>query len=199
MQSIRLLGFIIMLLSGSAFPYEVKVHQSEGSNTVPAKNLLLKKNEGVVYHCSEPFSGISISYYQNGMIAETIEYKDGKRNGDRSKWFPDGQISFRAYYKDNILHGTTRTWWRNGQLRSEYQYLEGQAHGLQREWYGSGDKFKERQLVDGKEAGLQRAWRKNGKLYVNYEAKAGRIFGLKRASLCLELTSEKISSQQEVN
>jgi antitoxin component YwqK of YwqJK toxin-antitoxin module len=155
-------------------------------------SLVLNRKTGLVYHNNEPFSGISVSYFNNNLVAEKINYIDGQRNGIRQKWFANGILSYEAVYTANTLDGQVKSWWSNGKLRSVSNFENGVADGLQQEWYSSGSLFKEVNLTAGIENGLQRAWRENGKIYINYEAKNGRIFGLKRASLCYELTNENI-------
>ncbi|WP_222845760.1 toxin-antitoxin system YwqK family antitoxin [Flavilitoribacter nigricans] len=159
---------------------------------VPKELLELRPAEGLIYFRDQPFTGTSVSRYENGQIATSIAYANGKKQGPYRKWFEDGQLSFECFYRDGKKQGAAKSWWSNGKLRSASNYDRGVAHGLQEEWYSSGAKFKEIQLVYGREEGPQRAWRENGKIYNNYEAKNGRIFGLKRANLCYELDKEEI-------
>tara|TARA_R110001592_G_scaffold237306_11_gene496352 strand:- start:7122 stop:7733 length:612 start_codon:yes stop_codon:yes gene_type:complete len=165
-------------------------HKNQGE--VPATDLVLNANEGVVYYDNILFTGTSVKKYNSGVVAETIEYKQGKRNGLRKKWFENGKLSYEANYISNKLDGTTRSWWISGQLKTESHIVDGKLNGTQKQWYNNGQLFKELTMVDGKESGMQRAWRKTGKLYINYEAKQGRIFGLNRSNLCYELNNEDI-------
>lgn len=157
------------------------------------KNALeLKSNLGLVFYNNQLFTGTSVTFYHGEVMAESIQYVNGKRQGKFQKWFPDGNLSFEASYANGLLDGTTKTWWKNGNLRSEAHYSKGISNGIQKQWYKSGSIFKEMTIVNGKEEGLQKAWRENGKIYNNYEAKNGRIFGLKRASLCYQLEDENV-------
>ena len=159
--------------------------------------LELKPNLGLVYHQSNPFTGRSMLYYEDGSEAELIEYVDGKRDGFYKKWFTDGQLSFESFYVDGKQENLTKTWWKNGNKRSEAFYVKGLVNGTQRQWYISGEKFKEMNMANGQEEGIQKAWRRNGKIYNNYEAKNGRFFGLKRSSLCYELESEQVQNYKQ--
>ncbi|MEQ8880771.1 MAG: toxin-antitoxin system YwqK family antitoxin [Cyclobacteriaceae bacterium] len=161
---------------------------------VSVDSVEMDRNRGMALYQGVPFTGVSVAFYEDGIVAEKITYSDGERNGLRKKWFRTGLLSYQANYQANKLHGEVKTWWSNGHLRSLSNYQSGVADGIQQEWYVNGQLFKEINLVAGQEEGLQRAWRQNGKLYVNYEAKHGRIFGLKRASLCYELNDENIVS-----
>lgn len=165
--------------------------------TVSADSLHLDPAEGLVYFNGKPFTGTSQSFYPNGQMASSIEYRQGKKHGLYRKWYEDGLLSFESEYLDGKQHGTARTWWRNGILRSESNFQNGVPNGVQKQWYSSGALFKKINLVNGKEQGLQQAWRRNGKLYINYEARNGRIFGLKRATLCYQLDDESLKLDED--
>jgi len=196
MPSISISILIVIL---SAFFGEANEHLPEEVMTdelyrreVASSLLVLKQGEGLLYEGSIPFTGVSVSKYPHGQVAEKITYDKGRRNGPRKKWFDNGDLSYEANYQSNKLDGVVKTWWANGAIRSEAQWTEGKLHGVQKQWYSSGQLFKELNMVNGNEEGLQRAWRENGKIYINYEAKNGRIFGLKRSNLCFELNDETI-------
>lgn len=172
-----------------------KVVSPKDSIIIPEKEvakdaIVLHANEGLFYYLEQPFSGFSVHYYPNGILAEKVSFFAGKKEGRYQKWYPDGTLSFEATYQKGRKGGVSKTWWKNGQLRSASTHVMGVANGNQKQWYQSGQLFKSMHIVDGKEEGLQQAWRENGKIYNNYEAKNGRIFGLKRASLCYELEEE---------
>ena len=193
--SIQILLFMAFLLSPNAnngvtksAPTGIELESPE----VSTDSLTLNQLEGIIYQESTPFTGISVSYFSNNLVAEKITYLNGQREGLRQKWFPSGELSYEANYQSNKVDGIVKTWWYNGNLRSTSSFVEGKPHGTQKQWYVSGQIFKEQNLTFGKEEGLQKAWRKNGKIYANYEAKNGRIFGLKRSNLCYELNDENI-------
>jgi len=166
----------------------VKIETGTVKQVAVEKNELeFKTNLGLIYYKNQPFSATSVTFYNDVIKSESIQYTNGKRHGVYQKWFPNGTLSFEAYYVNGLQHGKTKSWWKNGNLRSEANYINGIVNGIQKQWYKSGNLFKEMTIVNGKEEGLQKAWRENGKIYNNYEAKNGRIFGLKRASLCYQL------------
>ncbi|WP_452229887.1 toxin-antitoxin system YwqK family antitoxin [Lacinutrix sp. MEBiC02404] len=158
--------------------------------------LMLKPNIGLVYYQDTPFTGISVLSYPNGNMAESIPYKNGKKDGTLKKWFENETLSFEAFYKNGKLEETATSWWLNGNIRSESHYKNGIANGIQKQWYKTGELFKQMTIVNGKEEGMQKAWRRNGKIYNNYEAKNGRIFGLKRANLCFQLEEEIVQDEK---
>ncbi|WP_430409050.1 toxin-antitoxin system YwqK family antitoxin [Kordia sp.] len=192
-------GMILLLVSCQQKSQEkeiiAEVTPQMTSVVVLKDALVLKPTIGLVYFQNQPFTGISKEKYANGIVAETIEYVLGKKNGVRRKWFQTGLLSFKANYIDGKQHGTSKTWWRNGNVRSVTNHANGIVNGMQEQWYITGEKFKQLTIVNGKEEGLQKAWRKNGKLFNNYEAKNGRIFGLKRSGLCYELQNEIVQTK----
>ena len=98
----------------------------------------------------------------NTVKAEEGTYKNKKRDGLYSEWFPNGQKWREATYKDGNLNGL-ETWWRiNGQKRSEATYKDGNLNGLWMQWHENGQKSAEHANKDGKEDGLWTAWHENG-------------------------------------
>ena len=198
-NSLASVFFMMLLLVsceeiGAQLETSIEVSPQITSVIVSKNELRLQPNLGLVYYQEQPFSGVSEAFYENGQLAETIQYVHGRKQGKRKKWFIDGVLSFEATYVDGKQHGTSKTWWSNGNLRSISHHNKGIVDGIQEQWYITGEKFKRRTIVNGKEEGLQQAWRKNGKLFNNYEAKNGRFFGLKRAGLCYELQNEIVQT-----
>jgi len=164
---------------------------------VPKDSTRLIATLGEVQYHNKPFTGSTELHNSAGLLIESVDYLEGKRNGYFKKWFNNGEPSFESVYVNGKQDGKATSWWRNGKLRSEAQFKNGTAHGLQRQWYKSGALFKEIRLNQGQEEGLQKSWRENGKIYNNYEAKNGRIFGLKRSKLCFSLDNEKIDINEK--
>lgn len=160
--------------------------------TIDSRAISLDRERGIALYKSIPFTGKSVSYYTQDVMAESIEYVEGKKDGFHRKWFEDATISYECKYSNGQKVGESKSWWRNGKVRSKSQFVNGVAHGLQEQWYQSGARFKHLRYNNGKVEGMQQSWRQNGKIYNNYEAKNGRIFGLKRASLCFSLDNEEI-------
>lgn len=165
-------------------------------DTVAKSETQLNRNTGIVFYQSKPFTGTTVTYYENGNFAEAVDFVDGRKSGWFKKWFSDGLLSFQSPYKEGKQHGATKSWWSNGNLRSESLHENGVLNGIQKQWYNTGEKFKETSVKDGVVEGIQKAWRKNGKLYANFEVKNGRTFGLQRANLCYQLKDEKIQIKE---
>lgn len=92
-------------ISGWSNEEEVRVDRGE---------LVLKPEEGLLYHDGRPFTGLSVRYYADSILAEEIAYEDGKKHGLLKRWFPLGVLSQEANYRNGKLHGVSKTWWENG-------------------------------------------------------------------------------------
>lgn len=185
-------GLLLICLTGCTAPERTVAAEPSGTVTMPAAELDLDKNRGLLFHEGVLFTGASLDVYPDGQPAERTDYVGGIRHGFQRKWFADGLLSFERAYAEGKPHGETKSWWINGNLRSVGRYEHGVGQGFQEQWYKSGAKFKRLQLTDGRELGIQQSWRENGKLYNNYEARNGRIFGLKRANLCYSIDDEQL-------
>ena len=161
---------------------------------VAKEQLILHPNEGKWYYDHKPFSGQSVVYYPNGVLAESVGYYQGKKEGIAQKWFADGLLRRQSHYIVNHLDGILQIWSPNPNsiLISESQYIDGVQHGVQTKWHTNGQLSRRTNINMGNVVGMQQAWLRNGKIYVNYEAKNGRIFGLKKSILCYELEDENI-------
>lgn len=197
MLSNKLYALVLLFLIGCNSS-ENKNQEELHSNLIIAEHpvsqnsLVIDKSNGIVYYHNQPFTGNTISKYDNGVLAISIDYKDGRKDGLYKKFFPNGELSFETHYSNGKQNGKNRTWWSNGNLRTESNFVDGVPDGVQLQYYKTGTLFKKINLVKGKEEGLQQSWRENGKLYNNYEAKNGRIFGLKRSKLCFKLDDEEV-------
>ncbi|RDU73087.1 hypothetical protein CQA66_02325 [Helicobacter aurati] len=56
--------------------------------------------KGVLKH------GKFIGYYNNGIIAWEVHYKNGYLDGSFKHFYPDGKLHFSGYYKKSQLHNT---------------------------------------------------------------------------------------------
>ncbi len=181
--SIKLVPLMLLFVCGCT-------NLPDNTLRVAKKSLVLHPTEGKWYYNELPFSGEAVVFYPNGLMAEIVRYKGGKKDGMSQKWFEDGSKQREATYCSNRLQGVVKSWWPNCVLSAKSYYSNGIRQGIQSKWYPNGQLSRQNRIVDGKEEGLQQAWRRNGKLYANYEAKNGRVFGLKRSNLCYALKDE---------
>jgi len=172
---------------------EMQIAENVPEVLVDAREIKLRRNEGLVYSGAIPFSGYAVTHYPDSSLSEKAGYLNGKRHGTMERWSLNGKTMFKSEYKTGRRHGQTMSWWPNGNIRSVSNFHNDLLHGEALQWYESGKIFKRLNYNMGTEEGLQKAWRKNGKLYANFEVRNGRTFGLKRANLCFELKDETIA------
>ncbi|MEM9051581.1 MAG: toxin-antitoxin system YwqK family antitoxin, partial [Bacteroidota bacterium] len=87
----------------------------------------MEKSTGRVFFHGSPFTGNTISYHTNGMVASESNYENGRKDGAYQKWFDNGVKSFEANYSDGKREGPTISWWKNGNVRSESFFVDGIA------------------------------------------------------------------------
>ena len=78
------------------------------------------------------------TFHENGKPFESILFKDGKKNGDYSRYSDSGQIEESGVYKDGVLDGEAVQFFADGKPRVVRQYNGGEKSGLEAERYQSG-------------------------------------------------------------
>jgi antitoxin component YwqK of YwqJK toxin-antitoxin module len=101
-----------------------------------------KNDEELIYH------GKQTSYFENGQLESTEEYRDGKEIGNHKYYHENGQLKRSLSYDNNgkVVDGTYRSYYVNGDLKYESNFKNGVLHGL-RTWYKDG-KIYEQTLVE---------------------------------------------------
>jgi antitoxin component YwqK of YwqJK toxin-antitoxin module len=69
-----------------------------------------------------PTDGVFTDYFDNGVLKERGNYKDGKKDGLWETWFENGQKEDSAFYVKDDLSGTRIMWHPNGQLQLQSQW-----------------------------------------------------------------------------
>ena len=64
----------------------------------------------------------------NGQKAREETYKDGKRDGLRTRWHENGQKDSEALYREGRKVGLETTWHENGQKKSEITWKPIEGH-----------------------------------------------------------------------
>jgi antitoxin component YwqK of YwqJK toxin-antitoxin module len=122
----------------------------------------LEINNGMAYYKSKPYTGISLSYWENKKINEMISWADGVRdglykeftdegvlitqttwnkgllNGPYTYFYPSGAKQSQGYFLDNELDGEISGFYPAGNLRYKNMYVRGIRHGKSYSWYGNG-------------------------------------------------------------
>lgn len=160
----------------------------------PYSDLVFSHETSTWTYLGVPYSGYAVRHFPDGSLNLRSAFHLGKKENTEESWYQDGRMRESSEYRHGRLHGIKKRWspHSNHTLTYMLNYRHGKAHGAQFQWYETGEIYKKMHLNMGKEEGLQQAFRKNGDLYANYEAKNGRVYGLQKAALCFGLEDEKL-------
>jgi antitoxin component YwqK of YwqJK toxin-antitoxin module len=154
----------------------------------------LKLDNGLYYLNNTLFSGYRKELYENKKLGLIGSYLNGMQHGITITYFENGMLKDSRAYKLNRSFGKHYGYWENGYQKFEFYYLNDKREGANKQWYVSGKPYSFLNFKDDKEDGLQQAWRENGKPYINYEAKDGFRYGLQKSGLCYTLADEKLKT-----
>jgi len=73
--------------------------------------------------------GPSKVYYENGHVAEYLEYKDGKKEGPWKQYFDDGTLKLDAAYSNDKKNGPYKYYFPDGKLESEGAFRDDKMDG----------------------------------------------------------------------
>jgi hypothetical protein len=59
-------------------------------------------------------TGTINTYYENGTLRQTVEFKDGKQHGVAKQYYENGILQKTAEYKDDKQHGVANQYYENG-------------------------------------------------------------------------------------
>jgi antitoxin component YwqK of YwqJK toxin-antitoxin module len=167
------------------------------TSLVPKDTVLseeLKLDNGIYYLNNKLFSGYRKELYENKKLGLIGSYLNGMQHGITLSYFENGMLKDSRAYKLNKSFGKHFGYWENGNPKFEFYYLNDKREGTNKQWYISGKPYAFLNFKDDKEDGMQQAWRENGKPYINYEAKDGFRYGLQKSGLCYTLIDEKMKT-----
>ena len=166
---------------------------SSGLTLIEEDNL--QDRLGVFYAINgeEAFTGLVVEgRYANGVPKARQEYKAGKRDGQRMKWYENGQVMQLSFYEDGKLHGLMEEWYENGLRMAQGTYGDGKLQGIVRRWHISGELEAEYPYKDGELHGILIQWSRQGRMTSKKEYEDGKI----KARLAVDLPSPKENSDK---
>jgi len=83
----------------------------------------------------ELFTGNAISYFENGQLAVSAPFIDGKKDGKTFTFYPNGYPQTMTTFKNNQINGLTRKWDKNGYITNEAQFKDGTSYGIEKTFY----------------------------------------------------------------
>ena len=120
-------------------------------------NLVLKDGRLFQIGSTNPFTGMMLDHY------------------------PDGILQSRSTAVSGLLEGTSEGFYTNGQVQVREQFRSGKSHGTRVKWFPSGAKLSEAEVFDGKLNGLFRRWHENGQLAEQLHLRGGEPDGTSRS------------------
>ncbi|GAA3514003.1 hypothetical protein GCM10022393_29830 [Aquimarina addita] len=176
--------------SEQKFDYSIDISKIP-KDTITASDHDFSIKNGLFYFKNQQFSGILKKYHPRVKMTAYISVHKGKRHGAYHSFYDNGNIFETKQYKYNRVTGKHNIYWKSGILKSDYWYHDGKMEGTQKKWYADGSPFSVFNYKNGKREGIQKAWRASGKLHINNEIKNGKTYGLNRASLCYNVKKQK--------
>jgi antitoxin component YwqK of YwqJK toxin-antitoxin module len=64
-----------------------------------------------------PFTGLARECDKQGKLVADMSFKNGKKDGVSTQYFPSGRVNFEKSYRNNAMHGESREWFENGTLK----------------------------------------------------------------------------------
>ena len=119
--------------------------------------------EGMI-HNHQP-NGVWKSYYENGRIKSSVNYKDGMVNGEAYFYYDNEQKAPRAetYFTNDNMEGKYTEFYENGTIKADMTYKKGVAEGPARFYYNNGKLKIEAEYKDGLKSGRWIYFNEKGK------------------------------------
>tara|TARA_B110000003_G_C16207896_1_gene362135 strand:- start:72 stop:491 length:420 start_codon:yes stop_codon:yes gene_type:complete len=71
--------------------------------------------------------GFIQSYFENGQLETSGQYKNGKKDGVHERYFVNGQVMLKEKFLDGNRDGLNQSFHMNGQLKTEIYYKDGKG------------------------------------------------------------------------
>lgn len=93
-------------------------------------------------------------------------YKDNKRDGFFTYYYPDGKIYTESNYKNDTLNGVSKVYRNYGPIRYEESFKDGKSHGFKKYFNSDGILEEEQEYTEGIKTGVYRMYFKSGKVRI---------------------------------
>lgn len=139
--------------------------------------------------------GEYISYFVDGTLEDKFSLKEGKINGKRTRYYVNGQLRSEANYVNDLYEGEMKTYYINGKVEDLSTYKKGKMVGKYETFYSNGQISSSTTLDEsGKENGTGTFYDIDGKKYHEYEYSKGeisKITFIDKTGKATELSSKK--------
>lgn len=107
------------------------------NKNVDCNNLIFK--DRVTYYKGRLYTGKCDSYFENGMVKSTQQYKDGKDDSSWTFYYPSGKIETNGQFENGKRIGEWKYYFENGSLKQLSNYSFGKKNGLWIKFTEKGD------------------------------------------------------------
>lgn len=117
--------------------------------------------------------GKTTAFYEDGKtVAYTVNYREGKEEGEKIWYDKEGHIIGVMPYKHGLRHGQHTLYYSNGKKRLEVRFVNDLEEGPYREYYENGTLALEVRYKKGRKEGIQKEYYPDGRVrstitYVN--------------------------------
>lgn len=125
------------------------------------KGILYRKE---TYDNGDKTGSYSEYYVNNGQQKLAGELLKGAKTGQWQSWFEDGMLAASQEFKDDVLHGKSEQYYSNGQLKQQANYWQGKLDGKLSQYFQNGKPQSHEQWVKGQKEGEASYFHNNGKL-----------------------------------
>ncbi len=102
--------------------------------------------------------GLKTEFYKNGVVHAKLFFEEGKRNGPFTYYYPNGSEKMKGNYKYDLLHGELTGFYGNGQMSYLHNYEDGVRTGWLYTWHDNGTPEQVVYTVSGKVHGTMQTW-----------------------------------------
>jgi antitoxin component YwqK of YwqJK toxin-antitoxin module len=107
----------------------------------------------LIFSCGskrEELEGVKTVYFPGTeLVKQSVEYKDGKKNGYFTEYYRKGNLKARQFYINDTLDDTTVIYYPNGQLQTLHVYKNKLRHGCWSEYNKEGRLYSEMFFKEG--------------------------------------------------
>ncbi len=189
MSARKFLILFFVLLSNVVFAQSFEIYKGDTVNMVDKEG---KRQGKWIFFNDEYKNGISVigfykdgkkdgvwtTFYPNGNIKSIITYNNNKQDGIVKIYYEDGTLNEEGYWKVNKWIGEYKYYYPNGKLKYHWFFdTNGKRTGKQVYYYENGKKYLEGDWQDGKENGVLKEYYANGNLKKVSNWASGKING----------------------
>ena len=98
----------------------------------------------------EELEGVKTVYFPGtDIIKQSVEYKNGKKNGYFREYYRKGNLKARQFYVNDTLDDTTQIYYPSGILQTQHMYKNKIKHGCWQEYNKEGQLYSEMFFKEG--------------------------------------------------